>query len=113
MRTRNGFQKPFPLGRGSSPLYIYIYIYIYIYNFTLQEKISLYKKYKKSISYNSQSTYLLEIKQNFHKQISIEFTSISLKRNNTVQFFLAICLMDFLIIVLFSVSFSQTLLSFI
>ena len=42
----------------------------FLYNYALQEKISFYNKYKKSISYNSQSAYLLEIKQNFPEQIA-------------------------------------------
>ena len=40
----------------------------FLYNSALQEKISFYKKFQKSVSYNSQSAFLPEIKQNFSEQ---------------------------------------------
>ena len=40
----------------------------FLYNSALQEKVSFYKKFQKSISYNSQSAFLPEIKQNFSEQ---------------------------------------------
>ena len=42
----------------------------FLYNSALQERISFYKKYNKSISFNTQTSYLTDIKEEFKDKTS-------------------------------------------